>query len=40
MINEINYSSDYDVEYDLRSKYCFYSCNQRPEKKSALMENV
>jgi hypothetical protein len=33
MINEINYSSgDDDVEYNLRSKYCVYSCNQRPEK--------
>jgi hypothetical protein len=33
MTNEINYSSpDEDVEYNLRSKYCVYCCNQNPNK--------
>ena len=33
MTNKINYlSCDDDIEYDLRSKYCVYSCNQNPDK--------
>ena len=33
MTNEINYSScDDDIEYDLHSKHCVYSCSQDPDK--------
>ena len=33
MTNEINYSScEDDIEYDLHSKYCVYSCSQDPDK--------
>ena len=33
MTSDINYSSpDEDKEYNLRSKYCIYSCNQDPDK--------